>query len=77
MEAKTRKPKQPTWANFEVLTFINVKKLKHKANFEIINSKYNMETMGTNFGCYMQVGSKTFTISSNLQRQMGIFVWRL
>jgi hypothetical protein len=62
MEAKTRKPRQPTWANFEVLTFINVKKFKHKANLEIIDSKYNMETMETNFGSYMQVGSKTFTI---------------
>jgi hypothetical protein len=47
MEIKTMKPKQPNWANFEVVAFINAKKNEHKSNFETIDFRDNMETMTT------------------------------
>lgn len=46
-ETKTRKPKQVSWENFEIIALINAKKFKHEANLEIVDSWNNMETLVT------------------------------
>jgi hypothetical protein len=47
LEARTRKPRQANWENLKVLTFINVKKVEHKARLEVVDSRDNMETIIT------------------------------
>lgn len=55
IEIKTRKPKQANWENAKMFAFISVKKVEHKANLNIIDSKDNMEIEITKWKCISKV----------------------
>jgi len=38
LEIRARKPKQTSWANFEIKAFINAKKAEHEASLNVVDS---------------------------------------
>ncbi len=82
LEVKTKKPKQVNQENFDIMAIINEKKVKHKANLDVIDFQNNMETLVTKWKCIIELVNTNGNFEHHhneptCKDKWGVFVWKV